>query len=105
MAARNGMLAARSWAAPPGDAALDFRRPHPTGKHTSPRREQPQLGDAERDPGRYDLRRQGARRLALAATLIRLALDHRTSEKNCSNSPRSSSCGTSRPSDIKGVST
>ena len=83
-------------------ATLGFRRPHSTGKHTGPRREQPQFGDAKYNPGRYDLWRQGARRLlALAATLIR----HRTSEKNCSNSPRNSSCGPSLPSLMIGVAT
>src|SRR5262249_45410154 len=52
------------------------------------------------------LRRQSTRRLAFAATLIRLPLDrHRTSEKNCSNNPRSSSGGPSRPSAITGVAT
>ena len=41
---------------------------------------------------------------SFAATLIRLPLDHhRTSEKNCSNSPRSSSGGPSRPSLMTGV--
>ena len=50
----------QKWAAPPEDAALSF----PTGKHTSPRREHPQLGNAKLNPGRYDLRRQSARRLA-----------------------------------------
>src|ERR1700730_11552798 len=52
------MLAARSWAAPPGDAALGFS---PTGKHTSPRREHPQpansaslpLRDGGDDGARY----------------------------------------------------
>jgi hypothetical protein len=43
-----------------------------SGEHTSPRREQPQLGDAKHNPGRYDLGRHGARRLAFAATLNRL---------------------------------
>jgi hypothetical protein len=100
---RNGRLAARSWATQPGDAARPFGRPHTAGKHTSPRRKQPQLGDAKRNPGRYDLRRQSARRLAFAMMLIRLALDHRTSEKNCSNSPRNSSGGPSLPSLMTGV--
>jgi hypothetical protein len=89
------------WAAPPGDAALGFS---PTGEHTSPRREHPQLGDAKHNPGRYDLRRQRARRLTFGATLIRLPLDHhRTSEKNCSNNPRNSSGGPSLPSLMTGV--
>src|ERR1700745_3167842 len=52
------MLAARSWAAPPGDAALGFS---PLGKHTSPRREHPQpansallpLRDGGGDGARY----------------------------------------------------
>ena len=35
-----------------------------SGKHTSPRREHPQLGDAKHNPGLYDLRRQSARRRA-----------------------------------------
>jgi hypothetical protein len=84
-------------------AALGFS---PTGKHTSPCREHPQLGDTKHNPGRYDLRRQSAGRLAFAATLIRLPLDHhRTSEKNCSNNPRNSSGGPSRPSDITGAAT
>src|SRR5262249_57826542 len=76
-----------------------------SGKHKSPRREHPQLGNAKLNPGLYDLRRQNAGRLATAATLIRVPLDHRTSEKNCSNNPRSSSGGPSRPSDITGVAT
>ena len=95
---RLGRLAVRSWAAPPGDAALSFS---PIGEHTSPRREHPQLGDAKHNPGRYDLWRQSASRLAFAATLIR----HRTSEKNCSNNPRNSSCGPSLPSLMIGVAT
>jgi hypothetical protein len=41
--------AAQAAIAPPGDAALGF----PTGKHTSPRREHPQPGDAKHNPGRY----------------------------------------------------
>src|SRR5262249_59131889 len=52
------------------------------------------------------LRRQSARRRAFAATLIRLPLDHhRTSEKNCSNNPLSSSGGPSLPSLMMGVAT
>src|SRR5262249_12153949 len=82
-----------------GDEALGF----PTGDNTSPRREHPQLGDAKHNPGFYDLRRQRARRLAFAATLIRL--HHRTSDKNCSNNPRSSSGGPSLPSLMMGVAT
>src|SRR5262245_15288975 len=51
-------------------------------------------------------RRQSARRRAFAATLIRLPLDHhRTSEKNCSNNPLSSSGGPSLPSLMMGVAT
>src|SRR5262249_30453367 len=72
----------------------------------SPRREHPQVGDAKHNPGRYDLRRQSARRLAFAATLIRLPLVHPcTSEKNCSNNPLSSSGGPSLPSLMTGVAT
>jgi hypothetical protein len=71
-----------------------------SGKHKSPRREHPQLGNAKVNPGRYDLRRQSATRLAFAATLPD---HHRTSEKNCSNNPRSSSGGPSLPSLMFGI--
>jgi hypothetical protein len=73
---------------------------------TMKRREYPQLGDATQNPGLYDLRGQSAKRLAFAATLIGLPLDHhRTSDKNCSNNPCSSSGGPSLPSLMMGVAT
>jgi hypothetical protein len=68
-----------------------------SGKNTGLRREHPKLGNAKLNPGRYDLRRQGA-----ALNLVPLS-HFCTSAKNCWNSPSSSSGGPSRPSLMRGV--